>query len=339
VFDSHLALFHVLGPDLTKPAERRRRREHATVRMRELVEQLGLYGVVIDETAIGVGSPAEAIVQKAQETACDLVIVGAGETSQYDRPTGPTAQAVAGRVSQPVLVVSASGRAPKFQKILCPVDLSEVSRRGLENAVRLARAFHGHVLVLNVVPELGLANWRKEFEGFLRDVDFTGVAWDKETRTGQPDREILCAARDHWPDLIVMGSTGRTGLARVLLGSVTRRVFQCLPCSLLTIKGEDLVDPMMEGDVCIANLLMAEGQEMLAAGRPAEAAAKFQQVVLQDPFHLDALRNLAESCAKIGRPADAMHYARRASALQHDTEGRSVSTDTVVTVGARPVER
>jgi nucleotide-binding universal stress UspA family protein len=315
VFDSHLTLFHVLEPSLDH-ADLRRRREQATARMRELVEQLALYDVAIDETAIGVATPADAIVQKAREIESDLVIVGAGEASQYDRPPAPTAQAVAARASQPVLIVSAAGRAPRFKRILCPVDLSTVSRRGLENAVRLARAFHGHVTVLNVVPEIAMPDSREEFERFLHEMDFAGVTWNKDIRKGQPDEEILSAATEHWPDLIVMGSTGRTGLRRFLLGSVTHRVLQHLPCCLLTIKGEDLVDPLLEADIRTVDLLMAQGHEMLAAGRTTEAAAKFQQVVLQDPFRVDALRVLAQSCAKVGRTADAMHYAHRASALE-----------------------
>ena len=39
-----------------------------------------------------------------------------------------------------------------------------------------------------------------------------------------------------------MGATGRTGLAQILLGSTTRRLLRQLPCSLLTVKQEDVLD-------------------------------------------------------------------------------------------------
>ncbi len=66
------------------------------------------------------------------------------------------------------------------------------------------------------------------------------MAWSKEVRSGVPHEEIVAAAEKHQANLIVMGSTGRTGLLRLLMGGVTRRVIQHLPCSLLTVKQEDL---------------------------------------------------------------------------------------------------
>ncbi len=66
--------------------------------------------------------------------------------------------------------------------------------------------------------------------------------WQKEVREGAPDREIVAAAQEHEADVICMGSTGRTGLIRVLMGSVTRHVLQDLPCSLLTVKDEHLIE-------------------------------------------------------------------------------------------------
>jgi nucleotide-binding universal stress UspA family protein len=333
VFDSHLTLLHVLDPRLTSPEGLHQKREAAATRMRELAEQLLLYNVLIDESAIAVGPAAETIVRKAQEIDADLVLIGAGEGSRFDRPVGPTADAVIQHARQPVLAVRPGGLRARFHRILCPVDLSPVSRRGLENAIRLARAFHGELRVVSVVPLAGWMKpplntgkvaaaighherrWREEFERFLKNVPFGPVAWDREIRIGVPHQEILAAARGYEADVLVMGSTGRSGLARVLVGSVTRQVLQHLPCSLLTIKRADVVDEVSEGDARLIGLLVGEGREMLAAGCPAPAAAKFRQALSQDPFHRTALEGLAEAYIQLGRGEEAARYRSRADAM------------------------
>jgi nucleotide-binding universal stress UspA family protein len=336
VFDSHLTLLHVVEPLLTEATSVRRQRDQATARMQELVEQLKLDNIVIDEVSIPSGSAAPAIVRKAQEIDADVVLLGAGETSRFDRPTGPTAEAVLQHALQPVLAVRPGEPVLQFRKFLCPVDHSSVSRRGLLNAIRLARTFRGHVDVLSVVPATSWRpwgvksgappeliaeherHWREEFDHFLHELDFEGVSWRKEVRVGIPHQEIVAAARDCGADVIVMGSTGRTGLARMLMGSVTRRVLQQLPCSLLAVKHEDILEELLEGDIHTINLLLAEGRELLAAQRPAEAAVKFRQVLVQNPFQVAALEGLAETYSNLGRGGEAARCRRRAAALHHD---------------------
>jgi nucleotide-binding universal stress UspA family protein len=58
-----------------------------------------------------------------------------------------------------------------------------------------------------------------------------------EMVTGDPVTEILQAAREHGCDLIVMSTHGRTGLARLLMGSVAEQVLRRAPCPVLTVKG------------------------------------------------------------------------------------------------------
>jgi nucleotide-binding universal stress UspA family protein len=335
VFDSHVTLLHVLQPTLSDPADLRRHRDQAATRMRELVEQLALDQIVVDEVSIGVGSPADTIVRKAHEIDADLVLIGTGETSRFGRPAGPTAEAILQHAHHPVLAVRPGEPSAQFRQILCPVDHSAVSRRGLQNAIRLARAFHGNVVVLSVVPggswlpwgvETGTLkataeyerHWREELERFLESTDFGDIPWQKEIRTGVPHEQIAAVARDCRADVIVMGSTGRSGPARMLMGSVTRRVLQHLPCSLLVVKNEDVLEELLEGDIRVIQLLLAEGREMLAAGSYAEAAAKFRQVLFQNPFQVTALEGLAEAYSQLGRAEDAMRYRRRAVILHAD---------------------
>jgi len=161
--------------------------------------------------------------------------------------------------------------------------------------------------------------WREEFERFLQGVNFSDVRWTKEVRKGKVAQEIMAAAEEHKSDVIVMGSTGRTGLARVLMGSVTRRVLQQLRCSLLTVKQEDVVEQLFEEDLRHIRLLMAEGRALAEHGAWAGAVTKFRQVLARNPFHLAALESEAGAHDRLGEKEEAEHCRRRASKLRQES--------------------
>jgi universal stress protein E len=315
-FASRVTLFHALDP-----AENR---DRAAANMRALAEQLSRQKVVVDKASLAIGSAADATIRKAQEIDADLILIGAGEETRHSHPAGPVAQTIIQRAFQPVLAIRREEPVLEFRRILCPVDSSPVSRGGLENAIRLARTFASNLIVLSVVPEDSQGkisveqetNWREEFNSIVQGFDFGNVAWQKEVRMGRALPEILKAAQDHRTDLIVMGSYGRSGHSLVLLGSVTRRVLQRLPCSLLAVKHEDVIEDLLEKDIRSIRQLMHEGRELLAVGHYAEAAGQFRQVLVHNPFLIGALENLAAAYTKLNRTEEALRYQRRAAALR-----------------------
>jgi nucleotide-binding universal stress UspA family protein len=335
-FASHVTLLHVLEPmPHTQPALMHMNREHATGQLRELAGHLTGQGVVLDETATAVGHPADVITRKADEIGADLILVGAGEKSRLDHfSLGPNAGAIMQHATKPVLAVRPGEPAARFRKILCPVDMSAASMRGLLNAIRLTHAFGSHLLVLTVVPSPSWLElvveaksmaetkadhdraWRTSFEQFLLTAPLGSVSWANEIRSGAPHEEIIAAAAAHQSDLIVMGSTGRTGLARILMGSVTRRVIQHLPCSLLTVKPEEVPEEEFTADVNTIRILYAEGRELLGAKSYEAAVAKFNQVLAHDPYHALALKARADAFEQLGHTQDAARSRRRASVIE-----------------------
>jgi tetratricopeptide (TPR) repeat protein len=159
-------------------------------------------------------------------------------------------------------------------------------------------------------------SWRDEFHRFLLTIDFGEVPWSSEIGHGVPHEEIVKAVLKHRADLLVMGSHGRSGLARVLLGSVTRRTLQQLPCSLLTVKNEDAFGQLFEEDLRHIRLLMAEGQELLKAGVHERAAGKFRHVLSANPFFLPALEGLGDAHDKMGEHDKAQRCRERAALLR-----------------------
>jgi nucleotide-binding universal stress UspA family protein len=323
-FGSRVSLLHVLEPLPGWPVALHEQRAQDQGPLAEQAGRLAREGVAVGERTVLIGPPADVIVRRARALDADLVLIGAGDRSPLDSfRTGPTAEAVVQHAAAPVLAVRPGEPGLRFQKLLCPVDHSAVSRRGLENAVRLARAFGGQVVALSVVPEASwLAasaaagtmraareeyerSWRYDFLVLLEGMDWGGVSWDEELRRGEPAREIAAAARERGADLIVMGCTGRGGLARILLGSVTRRVLRDLPCSLLAIKDEDAIEPLLGEDLRHVEVLLAQGRGLAESGSYAQAAVRFRQALARNPFHAAALEGLAQACEKLGQLEEA----------------------------------
>jgi nucleotide-binding universal stress UspA family protein len=143
-----------------------------------------------------------------------------------------------------------------FDRILLPTDGSDVAFKAAERAVALAKLAGAplHVVfVLEPYPYTGIgatnsagvqeylaAAQRQAAEalaGIRVLAQVPGVSLSAETVEGSsPAEQIVEAARRCGADLIVMGSHGRTGLARVVLGSVAGKVLMLSPVPVMVVK-------------------------------------------------------------------------------------------------------
>jgi universal stress protein A len=138
-----------------------------------------------------------------------------------------------------------------IQKILFPTDFSAASNAALRYAVSLARQSDALLLVLHVeppsVPPLGTvappADHMDEEEEALVTLLTTIVAADNKKVShefrnvrGDPAEVIVRVAQQEHVDLIVMATSGRTGLRRMLMGSVAEAVVRQAPCPVLSLK-------------------------------------------------------------------------------------------------------
>jgi general secretion pathway protein E len=138
---------------------------------------------------------------------------------------------------------------PATQTILFPTDYSGMNEAALRQAIELARSASARLLVLHVVPPdfpyVGVeppgADQTKSIEGFrLSSVvesagGANGVQCEHRVMMGDPITEILEVAKREAASLIVMSTTGRTGLRRLLMGSVAEAVLRKAPCPVLTL--------------------------------------------------------------------------------------------------------
>lgn len=143
----------------------------------------------------------------------------------------------------------------KTKRVLCPIDLSENSLRAVEFAATLVdRDVGGELVLLFVtIPELpdssGLAiesvNREIEQERLrlrqIRPRCCAGLQIRHELVRGDPATEICRFAAGEQCDLIVMTTHGRTGLTRLLMGSVAEHVLRYAPCPVVNVRSS-LID-------------------------------------------------------------------------------------------------
>ena len=142
-----------------------------------------------------------------------------------------------------------------YDRILVPTDGSAASEAAIEHGVALAEIHDATIHAMYVINTASFAtiptegSWEgisdlleREGEDALDDVVRTAEARDvpveRVTREGSPSREIIRYAEAEACDLIVMGTHGRGGIDRLLLGSVTEKVVRSAPMPVLTIQAD-----------------------------------------------------------------------------------------------------
>lgn len=198
------------------------------------------------------GEPFHRIVDTAYAEGVDLIVLGkTGKSGLAKGILGSTAMRTIGASPVDCLVIPKE-ETLKIKRILLPVDGSEYSEKAAERALFLAKNFNASVDILFVVelplelyePPAELVNLietlRNEGEEIVRKLKLKfkeeGVPSETYVIQGNVAEEILGLSDKVEADLIVMGSHGRTGLKRLLLGSVTEKVINFGKKPVLVVK-------------------------------------------------------------------------------------------------------
>ena len=143
-----------------------------------------------------------------------------------------------------------------FYRIVVPTDFSACSQEAWALAQRLAGAFGSELIPVHVLVESPLwgespfnmervrevyeraRTWgRAELDKWAAQATAAGLKVRPALRTGVPHEEIVALATDELADLLVIGTHGRGGMSRALIGSVADRVVRLAPCPVLTVRG------------------------------------------------------------------------------------------------------
>ncbi|MGB5203468.1 universal stress protein [Eudoraea sp.] len=262
-FQSKIILIHVL-PNNIKNEKVRILLNGAAIKKLDIIHQKIIKeGVKTAKPILEYGNHFENIIQTADSNNVNMILIGAGEKLKSDVfQLGTTAAKIIRLSNKPVWVIKNENNL-NVRNILCPIDFSKESKRALKNAINMARRIKAELIVFsvyevhNLEPPNDRLNWdqdnelvlsahKNEFNLFLKNFDLTDLSWKKEIQIGDPAVEILKALKRYKSDLLIIGTTGKSGLTRILMGSVTEKVIREVPCSFITLKSEDFINLKLE---------------------------------------------------------------------------------------------
>ena len=138
-----------------------------------------------------------------------------------------------------------------FKKILIPTDGSEYTKAAVRKGLEMAKAAGADVTALYVVDQTSFINFpmdstivsvytlleregEEAMEYVKKEAEALGVKVTARIEEGSPSRKIVDLSAEH--DLVVMGTLGRTGFSKLLLGSVAERVVRFAKCPVLVVR-------------------------------------------------------------------------------------------------------
>lgn len=235
--------------------------DRAETRLQHLLEGLARDGVQADYRIVR-GVVTDEIVNLAESLETDLVVVGThGRTGVEHALFGSVADQVARHSPAPVLTI----KHPEHEfidfregeihlrRVLFPTDFSPFSSAALPYAMSLCREFGATLILLHATerpvypgeytaeaPILSPEELAQQDAEQLEAVaaQCPGIAVEVDHRFGAASWEILEAVENDNVDLLVQPTHGRSGVARLLLGGVARRVLRRARCPVLTIRPE-----------------------------------------------------------------------------------------------------
>lgn len=144
----------------------------------------------------------------------------------------------------------------KITKILCPTDFSEASQNALRYAIEFARSANAQIILLHVaqmpvvtteaaisysaVEEKQVLDMaQQELDAIVQKLPSGSTNIFKSLIVGTPDEVILQEAAENNVDIIIIGTQGKTGIKRLLLGSITEAVLRKAVCPVLVVKAHE----------------------------------------------------------------------------------------------------
>jgi nucleotide-binding universal stress UspA family protein len=197
-------------------------------------------GVACTPLVVSGDDPPHEIIARAASLDVDLVVMGRrGRRGLARLMVGDATAKVAGLAKCSVLVVPQAA-AMWHGRVLLATDGSRCSDAAAVAALAVARCCAVPVTVVGaLVPSHNAARLQEGREAVARTVELLrneGIDVEGIECAGEADEVIITTCRDRAADLIIVGSHGRTGLGKVLIGSVSERVIGKAACAVMVVK-------------------------------------------------------------------------------------------------------
>lgn len=237
----------------------------ANEQLAEFVAGARARGITVGRAFTELGVPSSTIVELARKQEYDLVVMGTnGRTGLAHALVGSVAERVVRKSPCPVVTIRqhVPKRGTAVKRILAPVDYSEGSRRALEWASALARSLGAELDVVHVwdrpsfvsgdttvvgqgdvrrsLGELIRENAEAQMQDFLAPFSAVGSEGTRQfpphrLLSGEPASTLITELDKGGHDLVVLGTHGRTGFRRFLMGSIAEKLVRYSPVPVVTV--------------------------------------------------------------------------------------------------------
>jgi nucleotide-binding universal stress UspA family protein len=229
--------FIALAPQLMEQQEKKAREYLEKIRDMAAQENVECE-IVIKEG----DSPHKLIIEEADKKDAELIVMGRrGRTGLAKVLMGSVTARVIGYTSHKVFVVPRASSI-KWKTIVIATDGSKYSEAAARESIKMAKRCTGtsSLLALAVIPEYATEKETKTANNAVQEIKRNAEKESLKAETavlkGKPSENIVKFAKEKNADIIVMGSHGRTGIQRLLMGSVTAEVIGHTDRAVMVVK-------------------------------------------------------------------------------------------------------
>lgn len=337
-FDSEIILLHVIPEQI----ESTHLKAKISAKMETFNAKVIAEGVS-SHFELSSGNYADAIIDVADRKRVSLIVLGAGSGRKMEFKLGSNSEKIILGSSMPVWVIE-KDKPVQMNSVLCPVDFSEESELALDNAIHLCRRYDSKLIVMHVVKsyeedyaeiktELNIDNpdyvnnISSKFDEFLEKVNLSDLNWEKVLKVGTPYNEILEYITAENVGLVVMGSSSKTGLKKLFMGSVSEKISRKVPCSFVLIKSESLIHLNLEKELTDIDMIYQEGVQLSKDGYNEEAIAMWKKCTSMNYYHLKAWGAIVSAYETIGDIESAQKYNEIRKRIQRSIWDSQIEAD------------
>lgn len=243
--------YETIAPQLIEKAEKEARKHLEAVK-----EMASKEGVDCEIIARQGEDPFKYIVEEASKNQAGMIITGRRGRKGFKRlMMGSETAKIIGHATCNILVVPRAANI-EFKKIIVATDGSKHSEAAVQEAVNIAKRCGSNLIAVSVVPsetespfdivhsemqkgmiaEKELGEAEKNIKKVKDLAGAEGVTVKGFVYAGRPYEAVLEIAKEEKADLIIVGSHGRTGISKLLMGSVTEKVIGLAECAVLVVK-------------------------------------------------------------------------------------------------------
>ena len=344
-FGNEIILLHVLPNDVKNSSFQNLVERSVSGELEKLKAELGGSGEYEVSTNFVYGNVVDSILDVSEEENVNIILVN--PCSPYTKKPGKlglNAQKIIRNSRIPVGIISDD--PPRDTKqIVCPVDCSEPSSVALNAAILSAKKSESKLSVISVYEPIEVTSPRfikagvdekaendrrfesftREFEDFISGFDFLGVEFGSALLRGTPHEEIVKFSQN--ASLLFIGSTGKSGLRRAIMGSVTEKVTREVPSNIIVTKYQEVFKLRIPTDIEDIDKHYKRGNELAELGYYQQAMAQYKLCLQVNEMHLPSIKSLADLHERLKDDKQAEYYRELVKIIMEKLMDRKIEEE------------